>query len=160
MVKIELLIEEGKASKIGELEKGRYINFLESSYKDNLEHSKSNARGFPRWAIISGYYAMHDITKLLIAKRIGLKIEYEVHVTTIKILSELIKNRSLIGMIERGYNEFLSLAQDLNEAKKERVKVQYYTGTHFMKSEYEKRAAEFLESVVMKYIERIKELMK
>ena len=124
MVKIEILVSEGKVSKIKELELVRYINFFESSYMDNLEHSKSVKENFPRWSIISGYYAMHDITKLLLAKKFRLKIELEVHATTIKVLKELIQNNQLLELIERGYEEFLFLANDLAEGKKEGVKTQ------------------------------------
>lgn len=160
MVKIEILLIEGKVSKISELELDRYVNFFENSYKDNLEHSKANMGKFPRWAIISGYYAMHDITKLLLAKKFRIKIELEVHATTIKVLRELIKSKDILTLIEKGYKEFLSLANDLAEAKDERVKVQYYTGTAFMHQEYLKRAKEFYETVVLKYLEKIKELLK
>ncbi len=83
MVKIDTLFNEKKISRISELELGRYVNFFESSYKDNLEHSKKNILEFPRWSIISGYYAMHDITKLFIAKKFRIKIDFEVHATTI-----------------------------------------------------------------------------
>ena len=159
MVKIEILIAEGKAVKISELELPRYVNFFENSYEENLEHSKAVALTYPRWSIISGYYAMHDITKLLLAKNFSLKIELEVHATTIKVLAELIKNAELLRLIEAGYNEFISLANDLATAKKERVKAQYYTGTKFMKEEYGKRASEFMSEVVAPYVERIKLLL-
>ena len=160
MVKIEILLIEGKISKINELEISRYVNFFENSYKDNLEHSKENIGKFPRWAIISGYYAMHDITKLLLAKKFRIKVELEVHSTTIKVLRELIRSKEILNLIEKGYNEFLSLAKDLAEAKDERVKVQYYTGTKFMQEEYTKRATEFYQSLVLIYLEKIKELIK
>ena len=68
------------------------------------------------------------------------KIEFEVHATTIKVLKELIKSKQILDLIEKGYKEFLSLANDLAEAKDERVKVQYYTGTGFMHEEYIKRS--------------------
>lgn len=160
MVKIEILIKEGKVSKINELELTRYINFFEQSYTDNLKHSKFILNEYSRWSIISGYYAMHDITKLLLAKKFRLKIELEVHATTIKVLDELIKNKELSSLMKEGYKEFISLANDLAEAKKERVKVQYYTGTAFMKEQYKKRAEEFLNNTVSVYIEKIKELLK
>ncbi len=160
MVKIETLLNEGKISKISELELKRYIDFFENSYKDNLEHSNANIDKFPRWAIISGYYAMHDITKLLLAKKFRLKVEFEVHATTIKVLRELIKSEEILSLIEKGYKEFLSLANDLAEARDERVKMQYYTSTEFMHEEYQKRAKEFYETVVLKYLEKIKELLK
>ena len=159
MVNIEILIAEGKAVKISELELSRYVNFFENSYEENLEHSKAVVLTYPRWSIISGYYAMHDITKLLLAKNFSLKIELEVHATTIKVLAELIKNAELLRLIEAGYNEFISLANDLATAKKERVKAQYYTGTKFMKEEYGKRASEFMSEVVAPYVERIKLLL-
>lgn len=160
MVQINTLFEEGKISKISELETERYINFFENSYKDNLKHSEKNIKEFPRWSIISGYYAMHDITKLFLAKKFRIKIDFEIHATTIKVLNELIKNKEIISLIEKGYKEFLNLANDLEEAKKQRVKVQYYTGTKFLKEEYEKRAIEFHTKVVLVYLEKIKELLK
>jgi len=135
MVRIETLMKEGKVSKIRELELERYINFFENSYKDDLRHCKKNIEDFPRWSIISGYYAMHDIAKLFLAKKFRLKIEKEVHATTIKVLRELIKNRKILNLIEKGYREFINLANDLFEAKKERIKAQYYTGTIFMKKD-------------------------
>lgn len=158
MVKIETLIAEGKVVKIGELELARYTNFFENSYKENLEHSKAVMTAYPRWSIISGYYAMHDITKLLLAKNFMLKIELEAHATTIKVLAELIKNNELVKLIEKGYNEFIFLANDLASAKKERVKAQYYTGSKFMKGEYRKRASVFLNEVVTPFIDKIKAL--
>jgi hypothetical protein len=160
MVKIETLMDEGKLTRVNELELDRYVSFFSNSYKDNLNHCRYNLSEFPRWAIISGYYAMHDITKLLLAKKFRIKVELEVHATTIKALRELIRNKEVLSLIERGYKEFLSLANDLAEAKKDRVKVQYYTGTSYMREEYEKRAKEFYELVVLSYLEKINELLK
>lgn len=159
MVKIEILMSEGKVSRITELELPRYVNFFENSYKDNMEHSKAVKESFPRWSIISGYYAMHDITKLLLAKKFRLKIELEVHATAIKVLAELIRNRQLLGMLQKGYNEFLFLANDLVAAKNELVKTQYFTGTEYMKEQYKKRAEEFLESLVNMYIGKTRKLL-
>ena len=45
------------------------------------------------------------------------------------------------------------------EAKKDRVKAQYYTGTAFMKERYKERAKEFLKEIVEPYLEKIKELL-
>ena len=101
---------------------------------------------------------MHDITKLLIAKKFMIKIDFKVHLTTIQVLSELIKNKELAVNLEKGYKEFLTLANDLDEAKKERTKAQYYTGTAFMKEEYKKRAIEFLKNVE-NYIDKIRGLI-
>ena len=160
MVKISTLFEERKISKINELEIERYVNFFENSYKDNLKHSKRNLNDFPRWSIISAYYAMHDITKLLFAKKFSIKVDFEVHATTVKLLKELLRNNVLSLLLEKGYKAFLSLANDLDEAKKERTKIQYYTGTDFLKKEYALKANEFFYDVVIKYIGKIKELLK
>lgn len=159
MVKIEILIREGKVSRINELEIERYINFFENSYKDNLEHCIANKDTFPRWSIISGYYAMHDITKLLLAQKFRLKIDLEVHATTIKVLAELVKNKEILRLIKNGYNQFITLANDLAESKKERVKAQYYTGTRFMKEQYKKKSAEFITDTVQPYLDKIKKLL-
>ena len=160
MVKIKTLLEEGKISRINELEIERYANFFSASYAENLDHCRSVIEKFPRWSIISGYYAMHDITKLLLAKVFNLKIEFEVHSTTIKVLHELIKNKEILNLLENGYREFIYLANDLAEAKKERVKTQYYTGTRFMKEEYKKRAKNFLKDTVEPFITKIKILLE
>lgn len=160
MVKIDILFKKGLITKISELEKERYINFFENSYKDNLEHSKKNLVEFSRWSIISGYYAMHDITKLLMAKKFRIKVEFNVHKITIQLLRELIKNKELNILIKKGYTEFLNLANDLSEARKERTKVQYYTGTKFLKEEYTKRAEEFYEKIAFEYVEKIKKLIE
>lgn len=159
MVKINTLFKKKRISRINELELGRYLNFFENSYYENLEHCKRNLNEFPRWSIISGYYSMHDITKLFIAKNYKLKVDFRVHLTRIQILRELTKNKELIEILEKGHKEFLNLANDLDEAKRERTKAQYYTGTAFMKGEYKKRADEFLKNVE-DYINKIMRLMK
>jgi len=159
MVEIKKLFQQNKISMLNDLTIERYINFLGNSYKENLEHSFKVINDFPRWSIISGYYAMHDATKLLIAKKLRIKIDMEVHATTIAVLKEFLKDKVAINLIEKGYKEFLTLASELEEAKKERVKVQYYTGTAFLKEEYRKRAKEFNEKVVKSYLKKIEVIL-
>jgi len=160
MVKIEILVNEGKVSKIKETELDRYVEFFSESYEDNLSHAESNIEDYPRWAIISGYYAMHDIAKLLIAKIYRLKIEREVHATTIKVLRELIKDEETIKLLEEGYEEFQELGDDLADAKKERVKVQYYTGSRLLKEKYKQKSADFFKEAVKPFIEKISRLLE
>ncbi len=160
MVKIEILMKEGKVTKISELELERYINFFLHSYQDNAKHCRAVLETFPRWSIISGYYAIHDITKLLLAKKFRLKIELEVHATTIKVLKELVRNEEIQYLIERGYREFIFLANDLAEAKKERVKSQYFTGTEYQIAQYRQRAQAFLESLAEPYLSKINSLLE
>jgi hypothetical protein len=159
MVKIAVLQAEGKVGRIKETEQERYVRFYTASYKDNLQHATLVIATHPRWSIISGYYAMHDIAKLLISKVYRLKIEREVHATTIKVLRELVKDEEALQFIEEGYEEFMTLADELGDAKKDRVKVQYYTGTDFMKEKYRERAAGFNKTVVQPFVRRIKKLL-
>jgi hypothetical protein len=102
---------------------------------------------------------MHDLTKLLLAKRFSIKIDMQVHTTTILVVKGLLKNRQLISLLDKGHKEFLSLANDLAEGKRERVKAQYYTGTDFMHKEYLKRAEEFHKEIVLPYINKMRRLI-
>lgn len=156
---LDFYFRKGFASKIVETELARYINFFENTYKENLEHCKANLVSFPRWSIISGYYAMHDITKLFLAKKFNIKIDFEVHKTTIRILREVIKDKETLKLLKAGYEKFVEMANDLFKAKKERTGVQYYTGTEFMKEKYKEKAGEFLNNVVTPYINKMQELL-
>ena len=157
MKKIDSLFKNGKISRIVETEKERYLNFFSNSYKENLAHSKFTIRNFPRWSIISGYYAMHDITKLFLADKFNIKIDFNVHQTTIEVMQELIKDKEILKMLNLGYNEFVKLLNDLVVAKNQRTNVQYYTGTKFMKEKYKNDAVEFFNNVVVPYINKIKD---
>ncbi len=160
MVKIDVLIQEGKVRKIPELELPRYLNFFVHSSQDNIGHSKAVIDTFPRWSIISGYYAMHDRAKLFLAQKFRLQIELEVHATTIKVLKEVLQNEDILHLLERGYAEFITLANDLAQAKQERVRSQYYTGTTYMAQEYRKRAKSFLNEVVEPFLFKMEELLR
>ena len=130
MVKIDILFNERKISRISEFEINRYTNFFESSYKDNLEHSKFNLDIFPRWSIISGYYSMHDITKLYLGKIHNIKISgFNVHKQVIDSLKDVLKldDKKLIELLENAENEIKGLGIEdipylLMEGKKERAK--------------------------------------
>ena len=155
MEKTDFLFKSGKISRIIETEKTRYLNFFANSYKENLEHCKFVLERFPRWSIISGYYAMHDLTKLFLADKFEIKVDFNVHQTTIEVLSGLIKEKKIIEMLNLGYKEFLKLLNDLATARSKRTKAQYYTGTIFMKGKYKKDALEFLNNLVVPYLTKI-----
>ncbi len=95
-----------KISRIGEFEIERYINFFQNSYEDDLAHANENVDKFPRWSIISGYYAMHDMAKLFIAKKFRIKILKEVHSTTIKVMRIVGERKDLVILLEIGQKEF------------------------------------------------------
>ena len=159
-MKLDKYFNKGYASKIVETELPRYVNFFTNTYKENLEHSKSNLETFPRWSIISIYYAMHDITKLFLAKNFHIKIDYKVHKTTIKVLKEIIKDKEILKLLKIGYKEFISIANDLAQAKKERTRAQYYTGSEFMAQKYKEKALYFLNQIAVPYINKINSLIE
>lgn len=160
MKRIAFLFKTKKISKIIETELPRYINFFENTYRENLEHCRENIDKFPRWSIISGYYAMHDMAKLFLAKEFRIKIDFEVHKSTILVLKEIIKDKQILKLLELGYKEFIQLANDLAEARKERTKAQYYTGTIFMKEKYREKSNIFLNDTVLPFINKIKTLLE
>ena len=105
MDKIAYLFKSRKISRINEQEKERYLNFFSESYKENFDHCKFVLEKFPRWSIISGYYAMHDLSKLFLADKFSIKIELNVHQNVIDILNALLKNKELGKMLDIGYKE-------------------------------------------------------
>ena len=103
---------------------------------------------------------MHDITKLFLAKNFRIKIDFNVHKTTIKILKEMVKDKEILKLLEIGYKEFIEMANDLAEARKERTKAQYYTGTEFMKEKYKEKAKNFLNKIIIPYLNKIRKMLK
>ncbi len=156
-MKIDKYLAEGKISKIQETEKERYLTFFTNSYKENKKLAEQLVSTFPRWAIIAGYYAMHDSAKLLLAKHYNLKIDYNVHITTIEVLKEVSTNRELKEELQEGYQLFTEYANDLAQAKEERVKAQYYTGSPFMKEQYAKKAEQMITELVTPFIKKIEQ---
>lgn len=160
MADLDKLFESGKISRINEHELNRYLHFYQVSSNDNLEHCRFVIEKFPRWSMISGYYAMHDATKLFIAKGYRIKINEDVHNTTIKFLTEILNDESLISLFESGYNEYREMAGELHGAREERRRAQYYTGTEFTDDYFRRRARKFLEEVVEPYLDKMAVLEK
>lgn len=158
MTKIDYLFKSKRISKILETEKERYVNFFSNSWKENLEHSKDSIKKYPRWSIISGYYAMHDIAKLFLADKFSIKFDKNVHESVIIVLKEIIKDKQISEMLNLGYNELIKMMDDLAIAKSKRTKAQYYTGTKFMKEKYKEEARDFILKTVMPFINKLKEI--
>ncbi len=152
--------KKGLISKIVETELQRYLNFFEQSYKENRDCAEYLTETFPRWSMIAGYYAMHDLTKLFLAKQFLIKVELRVHKTTVELMQIICKDKELLSLLQSGYEEFLKMANDLAEAKQERIKAQYYTGSEFMKGKYKEKAAQFVKEIVRPYLKKLGNLMK
>lgn len=120
-------------------ERENYISFHETSYKDDLKHAEDNAIKHPRWAVISGYYAMHDITKLFLAKKFAVKITGpEIHESAIVELKERIHDgktrEKLLKLLASAKDMYFNverlkentLPEMLRQGRQERRKSQYY----------------------------------
>lgn len=165
MVKnIEEYKKLGTIKDLSPIEKSEYIYFLETTYKDNLKASDYLVIKFPRWSIISGYYAMHDISKLYFANRYNLKFSQpQVHSAVIQAFREFVKRKDILGLIEKAekeYEEIISLHLALLQGKSEREKSQYYTSASVKPKVTMEKASYFLEKLVKPYLKLIKELIK
>jgi len=155
-------------------EKGIYIKFHENAFEEDLIHAEKNVLEFPRWSIISGYYCMHDVTKLFLAKKFNIKIASpDIHSKTIEALEHFIKDnelkKKLLELLDDAKDIYYSterlkekiLPVLLRRAKQERGKAQYYSEdyTKEMKVNSQK-ASYFLDTIVKPYVEIIKGLMK
>lgn len=156
MEKVKFLFKSRRISRIIETEKGRYVSFFSISWKENLAHSKDCIKKYPRWSIISGYYAMHDIAKLFLADKFSIKVDKNVHESVIIVLKALVKDKKISEMLNLGYSELIKMMDDLSIARRKRTKAQYYTGTEFMKEKYKIEAKDFIFQIVVPFIEKIK----
>ncbi|MCX6707266.1 MAG: hypothetical protein NT001_03950 [Candidatus Woesearchaeota archaeon] len=167
MVEIKTIEEYRKLGTIKDLppnEKENYLSFLEITHKDNVKASEFMLVKFPRWSIIAGYYAMHDVSKLYLAKKYGLKLSQPmVHSAVIQALRELVKRKDILGLLEKAekeYDEIISLHLAMLKGKDEREKSQYYTSVSAKPSVSLEKASYFLERLVKPYLKLMEELMK
>jgi len=146
-----------------EVEKESWIEFHENAYKDDLKHTEKDLMEFPRWSIISGYYAMHNITKLYLGKNHNVKIVGEnIHSKTLKALSKFIQNKQekekvirLLKKAEISFFNILRLEEKtlplmLRKGKTERGKTQYYSKD--FSDINSQRSVYFLDNIVKPYI--------
>lgn len=146
-------------------ERESWISFHEFAYKDDLKHAEKNLIGFPRWSIISGYYAMHDLAKAYIGKIHNKRIVGEkIHSKVIEALKILMQNKEekekLIELLERAEITFFNAMRlkekiiplMLRAGKEERGKAQYYSTKPDLKDFDSQRAAFFLKNIVEPFI--------
>jgi len=144
--------------KLNEVERELWVDFHNFAYKDDLNLSKLLIESHPRWSIISGYYAMHNIAKLYLGKLHNIKISgINVHEQVIEALKYTLKNNSnaeqALNLLKKAEDKINELGVDdipylLKSGKKERSKVQYYSKESFSNNkEYVNKAKEFFEEV-------------
>lgn len=149
--------------RLPEVEREFWIKFHENVYKDDLKHAEKDMTEFPRWSIISGYYAMHDITKLYLGKIHNIKITGEnVHSKTLEALSKFIRDKKekekIIELLKKAEISFFNVTRlqekilplMLRKGKTERGKTQYYS-KDFLEIKTQ-RSVYFFDNIVKPYI--------
>jgi hypothetical protein len=111
----------------------------------------------PRWALVAGYYAMHDFAKLFLAKKFNIKTSGAfVHIATIEALKKFVRE-GIAENISKAFEEVSVLPEFLEFARKERSKSKYYSKSYrnidknFVKT--------FLKEIVKPFIEKLEEMM-
>ncbi len=154
----EELVKLGSIRKLGELEKKDYIKFYKDSWKEDLAVAETLVEKSPKWSIISGYYAMHDLAKLFLATK-GIKVSGKfVHVAVIEALRSVIEKEESIKLMEDAFEKVKFLPEFLEFARAERSKAQYYSKR--LKTFSVREAREFLDDIVKPFIKNLKELIK
>lgn len=155
-------------------EKENYLAFHRNASEEDLKHAEKNILDFPRWSIISGYYCMHNLTKLFIAERFNAKISSpEIHAKTIEALEHFIQDdklkEKLLMLLKEAKDIYYSterlkektLPVLLKRGKQERGKAQYYSEDYTEKSKVNsQKAAYFLDKIVKPYVGLVKGLVK
>ena len=155
---------------LNEIEREIWINFHNFAYRDDLELCKKITKQYPRWSIISGYYAMHDITKFYLGKMHNIKISgLNIHKQTIDCLKEVLKDnenaKKIFSLLEIAEDKIEEIGLEdvpylLKIGKKERGKVQYYSKKVFSDNkEYIEQAEKFVKEVVNVFIKIMEALL-
>lgn len=164
--------EAGMISVLPTAEKDTYIKFHETAYADDIFVCEHLCAKSPRWSIISGYYAMHDITKLYLSKEHSIKIsDRGVHTAVIVALKHVLSNEdvkkkvvSLLEDAEQVYEILESRRKEkilpiiLSRGKEEREKSQYYS--ELKNDILLKDAFDFFEKICKPYVEIFKKIME
>ncbi len=158
---------------LNDAEKSYYMAFHEASYKEDIQHSEEVVLKFPRWSIISGYYAMHDITKLFLAKHFGIKIvSPQIHAKTIAAIEHFIQDKELreqlLPLLKNAQQTFYNVERLkekivpvlLKKGKQEREHSQYYTEDYSQKKTITAaKAVAFIDDIVTSYLKIIEGLL-
>ncbi|MBI4016735.1 MAG: hypothetical protein HY363_03510 [Candidatus Aenigmarchaeota archaeon] len=158
---------------LNDVEKQNYLNFHTTSYKEDIAHAEFVVLKFPRWSIISGYYAMHDVTKLFLARRFKIKIvSPQIHAKTIAAIDYFIKDdelrQKIIPLLKEAQQTFYNVERLkekvipllLKQSKKQREQSQYYNEDYSEKKSINaQKAMAFLEQMVKPYIKIIEGLL-
>ena len=166
--------QESRWSVLPATEKENYLVFHRAAFEEDQKHAEKNLLDFPRWSIISGYYCMHNVTKLFLAEKFNVKISSpEIHAKTIEALEHFIKNdelkKKLLDLLKDAKDIYYSverlkektLPAMLRRGKQERGKAQYYSEDYTKETRANsQKAAYFLEKIVDPYLKLVNGLRK
>ncbi len=114
-----------------------YLLFHRIAYKDDLATSQELLSRRPRWSIITGYYAMHNLAKLYLGAEHGIKITGEhVHESVVKELDKALLHTSerkrLLDLLTtadvafKGLQQPREVAELLERGRRGRSAANYY----------------------------------
>lgn len=152
---------------LGEKEREEWIWFHENAWNEDLKLAEELMLRSPRWSIVAGYYAMHDLTKLYLGKIRGWKVAGEfIHAKTIELLAEALRDEpdrgKILGLIREAEKEIgealraheSTVVKLLRTGRGERGKAQYYLGgkeENMFNANFSRKASYFLEKIVKPY---------
>src|SRR3989344_2528952 len=165
----ESYVNEVRITLLPKAEMHKYEGYHRENYQEDQRISKFLTQQSPKWAIIAGYYAMHNLTKLFLAK-CNLKIgDRAAHTATIIALRKHIQDEkmreqvlTLLHKAQEAYDVLNSplkekiLAVMLSSSLEERNKAQYYSED--FKKVMLRHAMYFQENIILPYIEIMQEL--
>jgi hypothetical protein len=148
-----------------------WIKFHRDIYLEDQKMASKVLTDSPRWSIIMAYYAMHDVSKLYLAKIHNLKISGEdVHAKTLFFISKYVKQdaKKIIPLLEKAKEEYDAITSSsiwviprlLSKGRNERTKTQYYDTVKAEKSNIElmQAAQYFMDNFMKPYIKIIEGL--
>ncbi|MBU4493519.1 MAG: hypothetical protein KKA61_04060 [Nanoarchaeota archaeon] len=154
-----------KEVKLTTEEAARWIKFHEDVYKEDQKMANKVITDSPRWSIIMAYYAMHNVSKLYLAKIHNIKISGEdVHAKTLFFISKYAKQdaKKIIPLLEKAKEEYDAITSSsiwviprlLSKGRDERTKTQYYNAVKAEKSTMElmQAAQYFMDNFMKPYI--------
>jgi len=168
------LVDFGTIGQLTEVEKDFYISYHQENYKEDIKISQSLMTTSPKWSVVAGYYAMHNLAKLFLAKKFNIKVAGKyIHEAVIEALKKHIGDgtvrNKLLELLDKSRIEFELIGLNLedkeilpfvlSEAKRERSKVQYYKHYNISKKVATGESKKFSDSIVQPFVKIVLELM-
>ena len=167
----EEYVKAGLITELSKVEKRKYESYHKDNYNEDYNLCVKITSQSSKWSIIIGYYAMHNQTKLFLAK-FGLKIsDKAAHTATLIALRKIIQDdkikKKVIELLEKAQQTYDVLNTPfkekvignlLSKSLEERKKAQYYSQDTNKIALL--NAMSFQENILKPYIEIINKLIE